>query len=166
MLTSAGVGGRQAREVLGSGLAGVPVRTAAVHLYEVARVSALAARPLVSAAGLDSACPGGVFIARRDLDGGWDLSVWGSAWIRHQITVRGFLPLVRTIGGFVESGAEIVSVVRERESYRLGLQRAGTWFDTLATVRLPTGPGRPWVLSGPTATGWPPHCLRARSEAG
>jgi hypothetical protein len=170
-LEAAGLTNRQARRVLAAGFAGAPVRTSAALLFEQESVEALAAWPVLSDDLVAAALPGGAFVARRDVDllpgapdlvealrGGWALSPLTAVWIRVRIGSHGHLPLVATVGGFVAGGAEITGLVTAGASgYRLDLRAPGPWFDALAGRRLPTGPGRPWVVLG-----WQPSTPRGR----
>jgi hypothetical protein len=72
----------------------VPARTAGVTLYEEARVRALIQRPTMTAVEWRTACPWGLFVARRPVSvidtreqqveavsGGWQISPWTRLWI-------------------------------------------------------------------------------------
>jgi len=159
VLELAGLGGRQARRVLACGLAGPPVATRAALLYDADRVAELAGRPEISDATADAATPGGLFVARRDVDvlapedqqrgslqGGWGFSPVAAVLVRIRVEQHGHVPLVATVGGFVAAGAEILEVLVSPEGYHLVLQEAGPWFATFRGRRFATGPGRPWVL--------------------
>ena len=135
VLTAAGVGERQARRVLSCGLVGAPTSTPASRLYEVDRVAALVARPVLDDGAADAASTCGLLVTRRDVD------AQAPPGAQH-----GHLPLVATVGGFVVTGAEITAVLASPEGYHLELREAGEWFQTFRDRRFPTGPGRPWVL--------------------
>ena len=159
MLELAGVGRRQARRVLACGLAGSPVVTRAALLHDAERVLELAGRPVLDDATADAATPGGLFVARRDVDvlapedqqhaslqGGWGFSFVAAVSVRIRVTEDGHLPLVATVAGFVVAGAEILQALRARDGYHLVLREPGPWFETFRGRRFATGPGRPWVL--------------------
>jgi len=138
---------RAARRVLAAGLAGEPTRLPAALLYDRDQVLALATSPVVSEEALDSACPDGLFVARRPgkLASGWRFSPWTAAWLQVRIERRGHFPLVTTLGGFVRSGHDILRVFFSGE---LQLREPGDWYESLAGRRLPTGPGRDWWIRG------------------
>jgi hypothetical protein len=162
-LEAAGIGGRQARRVLSAGLAGVPVVTPGAVLYDLALVEALRLRPQIDEEHVDTACPWGLFIARREiqvgaptaeqlaaLSPGWAFSPWTSVWLRSRIERHGHVPAVATVGGFVTIGAEIVETRGDGAgAYALIVRGPGSWFDAFRGHRLPTGPGRPWVVRRP-----------------
>jgi hypothetical protein len=123
-------GEAQARALLGAGLAGPPLASSSVTLYDEAAVRALAARPtldLASAAGsaqTASLCPHGLYVARLRRAQRWDLSVgWSEAvqsvagvpelppvtagLLLARIRAWGRLPWVATLCGFVVLGGEI-----------------------------------------------------------
>lgn len=159
VLQSAGLGGRQARRVLDCGLAGPPLPTSAALLYDRDRVIELAGRPELDGATADAATPGGLFVARRDVDvlapegeqratlrGGWGFSPLAALIVRVRVAQHGHVPLVATVGGFVVTGANILEVLGSSDGYHLVLREPGPWFETFRARRFPTGPGRPWVL--------------------
>jgi hypothetical protein len=163
VLATIGVSSRGARRVLGSGLAGEPVRTRSAVLYDEERVQALVERPTLGFPDLVDHCPEGVFVARRQVDarltraeqlvhlsGGWGaVSTWRWVAMAHQIRQHGSLPFVATVSGFVVLGADVKGLLGFSE---LVLGPSGPWFDAVADCRIPTGPGRPWVLHlGPLA---------------
>ncbi|HEU4810537.1 MAG TPA: hypothetical protein VFT00_00210 [Nocardioides sp.] len=160
LLAGAGVGERQARQVLAAGLAGVPQRVTGALLYDDALVGKLVRAPYVDEA--ETACPWGLFVARRHVDvgrpedqrlaslaSGWGLSTWTALRIRVLVAEHGHVPMVATVGGFVTTGAEIIGVQRAGpDEYHLTLQGPDGWFEVFRGRRFPTGPGRPWVLRG------------------
>ncbi len=157
MLEAAGFSTRHARTALNSHLAGPPIRSAVVHLYDETLVRDLAERPVVDWLGLSRVCPDGFLVTRRDLDlsvareelvaqvsRGWDgMSPWMRVAMSLRVARRGSLPLLATVAGVVVLGAEIVSA-RDHSGVRLG--SPGAWFAGLQGARLSLGPGRPWVL--------------------
>ena len=64
--------------------------------------------------------------------------------MHHQVVRYGALPFVATVGGLVVLGADIVDT---RGLSGLVLEPPGPWFGVVDGRWLPTGPGRPWVLS-------------------
>jgi hypothetical protein len=157
LLAEAGVTRRQAQRVLAAGLAGDPVRTRSACLYDEADVRALVDTRVVSWREMSERCPYGFFIARRHVsavaDRAEQLAVVSTGWgaispyrlldLRMQLDAVGAIPFVATVAGFVVLGADIRGVWRGA----LELGEPGGWFDDdLATARLPSGPGRPWVL--------------------
>jgi hypothetical protein len=155
-LEAAGFSSRHARSALDCGLAGLPLRTRAAHLYESARVDDLAARPQIGWPVVFEACPDGIFVARRELDMtrpgpevveaascGWtEMDPWAWLTISFQIKRDGALPFVATVAGVVVVGGDLVG----RRPGGLRLARPGAWFDQIRGRRFVTGPGRPWVL--------------------
>lgn len=168
LLACAGVGERQARQVLAAGLAGAPHRVTGALLYDEALMRELVSSPYVDVADADTACPWGLFVARRLVDvsrpvderlaslaDGWGLSTWTALRIRVLVEDRGHVPLVATVGGFVTTGAEITGVHRAGpDEYHLTLRVPGAWFEVFRGRRFPTGPGRPWVLRGGRVGDW------------
>lgn len=167
VLREVGVGANAARALLASGIAGTPLRTRNVHLFDATLVHAVAQRPTVPWRTVQESCPAGIFIARRQVDlttpyeeqleslaGGWEgISPWTWIPISHRISQAGSLPFVATVAGFVAFGAEIVG---RQTRGRMLLRRPGDWYGRLAGQRLPTGSGRPWVVR--LARPWPhPH---------
>lgn len=172
---------RQTDRLLGAGFAGEPLRTAGAMLWHEGRVHELASRPWVEETGLDEVCPQGLFVARRHVDlrapatdqlaavrGDWDLSLLTRVFVKHAVGQHGLLPFVATVTGFVALGAEIVDVTTTvrttrattgspRQVTTLDLERPGAWFEHLRGRRLPSGPGRPWVIRG-----WQPFTERTR----
>jgi hypothetical protein len=163
VLEAAGFSTWHARTALRSGLVGEPIRTTAGHLYDEARVRELAARPVLGWGAVigggtgDGACPQGIFVGRRDLDlsrplptlddptlTDWEgLNPWAWVSMSFRIKSHGSFPFVTTVAGVVVIGADIVGL---KGGSRLTLADPGSWFERLRGVRLPTGPGRPWVL--------------------
>ena len=155
LLAWAGLGERQARAVLASGLAGDPIRAGGRLLYDADRIRGLADAAVVTRDDLAAACPDGLFVSRgRDLAGvPWAFSPWTAVWVRHRIVTTGHLAAVTTVGSFVVGWAEIVDLRRGPAGYNLVIRSAcGAWPGTFADARLITGPGRPWVLveTGPS----------------
>jgi hypothetical protein len=170
LLERAGLTRNRSRRLLASGMAGEPVATAGALLYEAERISELAARPVVSEERLMGACPGVLFVARRDLPlsapcveplavlaGGWPISSATALYLDLWIERHGYVPLVATICGFVAAGAEIVGVTSDPDGTptfrdpliaRFDLRGAGDWFDVFEHHRLDTGPGRAWSILG------------------
>jgi hypothetical protein len=164
---------RQARAVLHTGLAGEPLRTASAILYEPRRVETLLARPGVSGDAARTACPRGVFLARRAVSvlesveaqlavasSGWDLSGWARLWFYRWFEDLGPMPAVVTVGGFVLLGAELSGFRREpsgsgRDRFSLVLQPPGDWFQAFAGRRMRTWPGNPWQVEGCVGRGHP-----------
>ena len=165
LLTRDGVSHWSAERVLVSGIAGEPLRSGSAVLYDEARVAELAERPSVEWPGLEQHCPAGVFVSRREfpvmagraeqlaaLSRGWSaISPWIWIAMSHRIRSHGHFPFVATVGGLVVLGADIVEV---RGLSELVLAQPGPWFEAVSRHWLPTGRGRPWLLSlGPgTAT--------------
>jgi hypothetical protein len=114
-----GVTRRQARELLGAGLAGPPVKTSSAVLYEEAAVDALASWPVLTDDRVEAACPWGLFVNRHRLDT-WAFSPLTSVWIRS--ASNGTVTCLRVDGLWLrERGGEITSVIPERGcGYRLG----------------------------------------------
>lgn len=79
LLHESGLSRRQAHELLRAGLAGSPVRTGGLCLYDRSVVEGLVGRPLLGRRSLDALCPHGVFVSRRtlDLDSDPDLELEG-----------------------------------------------------------------------------------------
>jgi hypothetical protein len=164
LLIREGVSAWSAQRVLASGLAGEPVRLASTNssrssvLYEEDRVTELVQRPSMHWPELDQHCPAGYFVSRRSfpatapradqlaaLSGGWSgVCMWTWIVMSIQIDSCGYLPFVATVGGLVVLGADIV---KARGLSELVLAPPGPWFDAVAGHWLPTGPGRPWVLT-------------------
>jgi hypothetical protein len=156
-LEAAGFSSRHARVALDCGLAGIPRRTKAAHLYDRQSVRDLANRPSIDWRTVFETCPEGIFVARRALDvtrshaelveqasNGWDgLDPWVRVAMSFQIEKLGGLPFVATVAGVVVLGADIVG---GRPRCGLRLAEPGEWFERLRGARLSTGPGRPWVL--------------------
>jgi hypothetical protein len=156
-LVAVGVGARAARRLLATGIAGSPVLTGGVHLYEDERVCAVAARPRVKGRDIAEICPAGLFIARRQVDltspreeqvqalaSGWgEISPWLKLRMGFRISSYGSFPFVATVAGFVVFGAELVAFQSPAEVL---LQPPGAWFARLEDHRLLSGPGRPWVV--------------------
>lgn len=177
LLACAGVGERQARQVLAAGLAGTPQRVSGALLYDDALVNQLVHSPYVDEA--ETACPWGLFVARRLVDvarpedqrlaslaSGWGLSTWTALRIRVLVADHGHLPLVATVGGFVTTGAEITGVHRAGpDEYHLTLRAADGWFEVFRGRRYPTGPGRPWVLQGGRVGDWTTSSPAAPQES-
>jgi len=126
---------------------------------------------MVDDAALDTACPRGMFVARRALDitlsrseqldvlrSGWPLSPW-TRLLLHTRVADGPMPFVATICGFVALGADITDVTVEPDgATSLGLSAPGSWFGLVVRRRLPTGPGRSWVIRG-----WQPYAQDRRT---
>jgi len=164
LLFEAGLTQRQARAVLASGLAGMPVPTPGAHLYDEETVLGLAARPCLGRQEVALACPGALFVARRWVDvlaapedrvraltRQWDLGVRGAnVSLAVHLHALGPVPFVATVCGFVVLGAEITRLVGEPggTTYRMELGEPGAWFETLADRRVRLGPGRDYVLMG------------------
>ena len=159
-LGAAGLTRRQANRVLTAGFAGAPVRSTGAHLYDARRVADLERWPTVGDDVLDRACPRGIFIARRDVDldtpaatqretvrADWPISPYTAVLLRSRIEASGSLPFVATVCGFVALGADLTGLVATAHgSYLLELDEPGAWFEPLRGRRIPTGPGRPWVI--------------------
>lgn len=158
----AGLARPRAERVLTSGLAGEPVRTAAVHLFEAERVRRLAQRPVVDGMELGGRFAGGVFVARRDLDlrvdeherrsevaTGWDFSIWVYVMLDSLVRQHGWMPLVATTCGFVTVGGEITGAARDpaTRAGTLTIRPPGDWFEPVRAARVVTGPGAPWWMS-------------------
>lgn len=158
-----------ARRLLGSGLAGEPVRLPSATLYDAVRVDDLATRRVLEEAEVDATCPQGLFIGRGLLEPGvpparrlrevserWNLQAYERVWLRLRIDEHGFLPFVHTVSGFVALGADVVDLRTAEPGRRvLELREPGAWFDALRHRRLVTGPGPPHLVRGwhPTAGG-------------
>ena len=153
-----GVGRRVATGVLAAGLAGRPIITPAAHLYDSERVQDLLTWPVLDDDAVKTACPHGLFLARRPLlapvdplgssiADGWDLSVFTAIRMRVLLIERhGFLPLVVTVGGFVVATAEITDVVGTSRCYTLVLREAGEWAAAFHRRRHLVRHGCPWLL--------------------
>lgn len=137
------------------------MRTRSALLFDADRVNALADWPMADEVALDEGCPWGIFIARRDvgvttgeaeqLESVRDdrpLNLWISLVLAHRVREHGYLPFVATVSGYVALGAEIVAVGGRRGVTRFELRQPGEWFELLRGRRLPSGPGRPWVIRG------------------
>jgi hypothetical protein len=173
VLEGEGVSRRHGRRLLANGFVGDCIRSGGATLYDLSLVTELAARPQLSAAEIDSICPWGVFVARRDVSvsasesdqllavsGGWRFSIWTAVWIRARVSAHGYLPLVATVAGFVAAGGEITDAVSDvvggggeggcgdGRSFTLRVGAPGSWFDRVRGHRLVTAPGRPWVVRG------------------
>ncbi len=160
-LAEIGLTRRQSCRVLAAGLAGAPIRTSSAVLYERHRVRELADRPVAGSTQVAEACPSGVFIARRDVDASrseaerraalqpaWAFSPLTAVLIRAKVEQDGSLPLVATVSGFVTTGADLMGATRGPEGYVLDLRPPGPWFDPLRQCRVPSGPGREWLVRG------------------
>lgn len=180
-LATVGVSRARARRLLHCGLAGEPVTCAGALLYDAELVEALVAREHVDLEDLASACPDGVFVARRDVDvlegtasvrtavsGGWPLSLARGLWLAMRAERGAPVPLVATVCGFVVHGAEIERVVEEvaarptrRDPYEMRFELAdpGPWFEVFENRRFHTGSGRPWTFCGWSETGVTPFRL-------
>lgn len=160
----AGTRGRLAYEALRCGLAGEPVETPAAHLYDHARVVALAGRPTLTVVDLDERFPHGVFIARRSvhvdatfeeqaavLAPRWRLGMVHPVMIRTRAQDHGAVPMLATVAGFVVAGADIIGAAATSDgTTTLRLQPPGPWFADARETRIPAGAGRPYVIRG-----WP-----------
>jgi len=164
VLAEVGIARRQARQVLSSGLAGMPVATRGAHLYQEEAVLELASRRPMTQDEVSAACPGLLFVARRWVDllaspedqvetltRHWDLGVRGSNIVLVvQTRVRGSVPFVATLCGFVVFGADLRRLMGERggRTYRMEVEAPGDWFEAFRGRRLHYGPGRDFVLRG------------------
>jgi hypothetical protein len=169
-LASAGLSRRQARIVLDAGLAGAPIRSRSVTLYDPSRVDDLVGRGQFRQEDLPDVCPIGVLVDRRvaDASSGLPLSPWTALHLQVVIQRAGSFPYVATIGGFVVTGADLVGVHGEGEGlYRLERTAPGKWFDSFRGRRWAIGPGasvlvcgqpRDWLsaVAGATAVGESP----------
>ena len=158
VLVRDGVSSWSAQRVLSAGLAGEPIRSGSAVLYEAARVMELAERPSARWPDIAGRCPAGLFVSRRDfpatapladqlkaLSVGWSaVNPW--AWVGMALRIPHLGPagFVATIGGLVVLGADIVEA---RGFSELVLAPPGPWYDDAAGHWLPTGPGRPWLLT-------------------
>lgn len=171
-LESAGLHRRQARRLLATGFAGTPIRTTSALLFDACRIDDLVRWPLADQAELDEQCPWGIFIARRDVDvlasraeqlatvhGDWPLNMITRVYLEGRIREHGFFPFVATVCGYVALGAEIVGGRVQEGHAVLDLRDPGEWFDELRYRRLPSGPGRPWVIRG-----WQPFARMGQSR--
>src|SRR5205814_1532603 len=112
-----------ARLVLRAGLAGAPLRTSAVLLYDADRVVALAQRPPVSAEEVVTACPSGLNVGRRsrgmrvEVTAPWEeraaqvslrpaMPTMAATLLEAQVKVAHRLPWVATLCGYVVLCAE------------------------------------------------------------
>jgi hypothetical protein len=157
LLARDGVSPCTALQVLAAGLAGEPIHTSAMDLYEHERVAELAARPSVWWPEADQLCRPGFFLSRRSfpataqradqvaaLSGEWgSVSPWRWVVMHHRLTTHGSFPFVATVGGLVVLGADIVET---RGCSELVLEEPGAWFRGWQGRWFPTGRGRPWVL--------------------
>jgi hypothetical protein len=158
LLVRDGVSTWSAARVLESGLAGEPIRTGSAVLYDEARVVELAGRPSVGWPDIDDLCPAGLFVSRRDFPAtapradqlsalcmGWS-AVNMFAWVGMTLRIPHLGPVgfVATIGGLVVLGADIVET---RSFSELVLAPPGPWFESAAGHWMPSGPGRPWLLT-------------------
>lgn len=162
LLEAAGLTRRQSRQLLAAGLAGLPFPTSRAHLYETSRVQELASRAPLTDVELDNACPGPLFVSRREVDvlaprnrqlaavqSGWDLNVATVIWLRHGIRERGYVPMVAALCGFVVLGAEITDLHRcAKRDVALSLREPGAWFDELRDRRVVMGRGRDFAIRG------------------
>ena len=139
---------------------------AGAHLYEADPVDDLVRSTSVGVDEVAAVCPGGLFVARRDLDAtvspaqqraalrtGWGLSLPTILWLRIRIDqAGGWFPLVATVSGYVVAGADLLEVsiegTRAEPESTLALKEPGAWFETFRGRRLPTGRGRPWRILG------------------
>ncbi len=162
-LSRDGVSTWSAARVLASGLAGEPVLTQSLVLYDEARVTELAQRPSLRWPDVEERCRPGLFVSRRGFPATASRQdrlaaltrEWGSVspwqWVAVDLQIRrhGSFPFLATVGGLVVLGADIVELKGRSE---LVLDRPGAWFEEWEGCWLPTGPGRPWVLHlGPLA---------------
>lgn len=165
MLRETGLTRERSRRLLATGIAGRPIVAARSHLYDASRIHDLVSRATVEHSEVLSACPDGVFVARRDLDAtaepdqqlqalqeGWEFSLPTALWLMVLIDHQGTFPLVATVCGYVVIGAEIEDIrirrLRPEPRADLVLREAGEWFETFSGHRLPTGRGRPWSILG------------------
>ena len=117
----------QARLALKAGLAGAGHRRGNALLYDRDAVARLAGRTEWSQGRLESAFPGGLFVARiaprRGFDAGapwdvkaavvshdWELSLGARMQVLLAAARRGGLPFVATVSGFVVLGATITGI--------------------------------------------------------
>jgi hypothetical protein len=150
-LAVVGLSRRQARAVLDYGLAGVPVRTRAVTLYDPLRVDDLVGRASFAQGDLPEVCPGGVLLDRRltDRSPGIPLSPWTALGIQLSLVRMGPFPYVATIGGFVVDGADFIGLTGGAGGlYRLERAAPGSWFDSFRGRRWAIGPGASVLVYG------------------
>ena len=162
LLAEVGLSRRHARRVLASGLAGSPLITSAATLFDRALVEELVSRPLCRVDHVDTVCPRGLFIARRDVDvretreeqcrtleSGWGLSWLTAAVLGMRVERDGPFPFVATVAGFVAFGGSIEALSSDGAGgVRLHLGPPGQWFSGMARAALVTGPGRDWIIRG------------------
>lgn len=164
VLSEVGLSRSQTRQVLSAGLAGMPVVTRGAHLYPEEAVLELARRPQMTNDEVAEACPKLLFVARRWVDvlashedqleavsRRWDLGARGSNIVLTvHLGVRGPIPFVATVCGFVVLGGDLRRMVRESGGgpYRMELEAPGEWFSAFRNRRLHFGPGRDFVLRG------------------
>jgi hypothetical protein len=70
--------------------------------------------------------------------------------IKVKLERHGHFPFVATVAGFVALGGDIAAVGSQDGRMSFELHDPGPWFDALASHRLDTGPGNPYVIRG-----WP-----------
>jgi hypothetical protein len=165
-LEHAGISGWRARSALECGLAGPPVRTRSIHLYEADRVEALANRRVVDPWEMRTRAPEGFLLSRRAVSVDVShaelleelsamphgMSPYRALSLRFADRHVDGLPFVATVAGFVVLGAEI----RGLKGRTMLLRPPGAWFDGMADVQFPTGQGRPWTLQEPRMWRTPP----------
>lgn len=142
------------RRVLASGLAGQPVRTSAVSLYDATRVRSLLERPFVDVGRLPHPCGRALLDVRVAATA--DPADWvriGNAGAVVRVHLRllaeqhGFVPTVYTCCGFVLGGGEVTGALAlpgTRSLLQVG--QPGDWFSSFAGRRLQSGAGNPWRL--------------------
>ena len=170
-LEAVGLARRQARQVLGAGLAGDPCRTAGALLYRSELVEALTRWPRLHPGQLDESCPRGAFVARagrRVLDvrtsreaqvatfsEGWRLGIGAWLWLMFHVRVEDPFPFLVTVAGFVAMGADITATqYLGRGSVALTLEPPGEWYEHARDRRLRTGPGQEWMIRGLDGSSW------------
>lgn len=168
ILASVVSGDAQARQVLRSGLAGLPTATPRGPMYDAEQVTALVARPVVAVDDLPELCPAGLYIARiprsTEVDAGADwrtraaalgerpaMTPMKTALLGVGIALSGGLPWVATLSGWVVLTANATGLRGEVDGrHRFTLGAPGAWAEAFDGHRLPTPRGgRPWYLWTP-----------------
>lgn len=153
-----GIGLRQARAVLGAGLAGSPLVERGSHLFDAEAIERLVRRPVLDLVDLRGLCSGLLVLRRpvpqtlpwRDradaLSSGWDIAAISLVPV-HAALAQGDVLVVGTVGSFVGTVATLADARtrwRERGSANLVLDAAPASCTWLSGVRIPSGRGRRW----------------------